>query len=170
MAAKLHGDLSRRERQIMDLVHQLGEASVGDVHKRLTDPPSYSAVRTMLRLLEKKGYLRHRRDGIKYVYRSTETPEKARRSALPKARQGAAPMSRQAKPRRGRRLRHVLGAALFVLAFGASAVYVFRQSFLVGETRIGRGSRSDDLHPSHVACHRQCSPKRVTQQGCARYL
>src|SRR5262249_3206732 len=49
---------------------------------RLADPPSYSAVRTMMRLLEEKGYLKHRRDGMKYIYRPTLAPEKARRSAL----------------------------------------------------------------------------------------
>jgi predicted transcriptional regulator len=66
----------------MDAVHQLGEGSVSDVLQRLADPPTYSTVRTMLRMLEGKGYLRHRRDGIKYVYRPTEATEKARRSAL----------------------------------------------------------------------------------------
>jgi BlaI family transcriptional regulator, penicillinase repressor len=82
MAKASHLDLGRRERQIMDTIHQLGEASVGDVLERLPDPPSYSAVRTMMRLLEEKGYLKHRRDGMKYVYRPTEAPGEARRSAL----------------------------------------------------------------------------------------
>jgi predicted transcriptional regulator len=82
MAKISYHDLGRRERQIMDVVHQLGEASVTQVRGGLRDPPSYSSVRTTMRLLEQKGYLRHRRDGIKYVYRSTEAPEKARRSAL----------------------------------------------------------------------------------------
>ena len=75
-------DLGRRERQIMDVVYQLGEASVGDVQQRLPDPPSYSAVRTMLRHLEGKGFLRHRREGTRYVYRPTQSRETARRSAL----------------------------------------------------------------------------------------
>lgn len=75
-------ELGRRERQIMDAVYQLGEASVGDVLERLPDPPSYSAVRTMIRLLERKGYLRHRKDGTKYVYRPTEPHESASRSAI----------------------------------------------------------------------------------------
>jgi predicted transcriptional regulator len=66
----------------MDAVYQLGEASVGDVLERLPDPPSYSAVRTMIRLLERKGYLRHRKDGTKYVYRPTEPHESASRSAI----------------------------------------------------------------------------------------
>ena len=55
---------------------------MGDVRDRIPDPPSYSAVRTMIRLLEEKGYLKHRREGMKYVYRPTEAPKKARRSAL----------------------------------------------------------------------------------------
>jgi BlaI family transcriptional regulator, penicillinase repressor len=74
--------LGARERQIMDAVFQLGEGSVSDVLQKLAEPPTYSTVRTMLRMLEQKGYLRHRRDGIKYVYRPTEATEKARRSAL----------------------------------------------------------------------------------------
>jgi BlaI family transcriptional regulator, penicillinase repressor len=82
MAKASHLDLGRRERQIMDAIHQIGEASVNDVLDRLPDPPSYSAVRTMMRLLEGKGYLKHRREGMKYVYRPTQAPDKARRSAL----------------------------------------------------------------------------------------
>jgi predicted transcriptional regulator len=82
MAKASHVNLGRRERQIMDAIHQLGEASVNDVLDRLPDPPSYSAVRTVMRLLEKKRYLKHRRDGMKYVYRPTEAPAEARRSAL----------------------------------------------------------------------------------------
>jgi predicted transcriptional regulator len=74
--------LGARERQIMDAVHQLGEGSVADVRRKLPDPPTYSTVRTMLRLLERKGHLKHRRDGIKYVYRPSQAPEEARRSAL----------------------------------------------------------------------------------------
>jgi predicted transcriptional regulator len=74
--------LGARERQIMDAVHQLGEGSVADVRRKLSDPPTYSTVRTMLRMLEKKGQLKHRRDGIKYVYRPSQAPEQARRSAL----------------------------------------------------------------------------------------
>jgi predicted transcriptional regulator len=66
----------------MDAIYQAGEASVADVLERLPDPPSYSAVRTMIRLLEKKGLLRHRQVGTKYVYRPVQSPEVARRSAL----------------------------------------------------------------------------------------
>jgi predicted transcriptional regulator len=79
---KSQRDLGRRERQIMDVVFELGEAAVSQVLARLPDPPSYSAVRTMIRHLEGKGYLRHRRDGIKYVYRPTEPKESVSRSAL----------------------------------------------------------------------------------------
>lgn len=82
MAKPSQIQLGARERQIMDAVHQLGEGSVTDVRGKLADPPTYSTVRTMLRLLEKKGHLKHRRDGIKYVYRPSQAPEEARRSAL----------------------------------------------------------------------------------------
>jgi len=74
--------LGARERQIMDAVYRLGEASVADVRSALADPPSYSAVRTMIRLLESKGHLEHRRDGVRYVYRPARPPEAARASAL----------------------------------------------------------------------------------------
>lgn len=75
-------ELGARERQIMDVIYSLGEASVGDVHQRLADPPSYSAVRTMIRLLETKGLLRHRSEGNKYIYRPTQSRETASRRAL----------------------------------------------------------------------------------------
>lgn len=75
-------ELGRRERQIMDALFSLGEGSVADVRSRLPDPPSYSAVRTMVRHLESKGYLRHRRSGTKYVYRPTQSHEVASRSAI----------------------------------------------------------------------------------------
>lgn len=75
-------ELGARERQIMDVIFSLGEASVGDVHERLADPPSYSAVRTMIRLLESKGLLRHRSEGNKYVYRPIQSRETASRRAL----------------------------------------------------------------------------------------
>src|SRR5262245_61730671 len=74
--------LGARERQIMGVIYQLEEASVGDVLERLADPPSYSAVRTMIRALEKKGLLRHRQVGTKYVYRPRTSRESASRSAL----------------------------------------------------------------------------------------
>ena len=79
---KSRRDLGRRERQIMDVIFELGEASVADVLARLPDPPSYSAVRTMIRHLEGKGLLRHRREGTKYIYRPCERKESVSRSAL----------------------------------------------------------------------------------------
>jgi predicted transcriptional regulator len=75
-------NLGRRERQILDVVFRLGEASVGDVLEHLPDPPAYDSVRTMIRLLERKGYLRHRREGTKYIYRPIQSHESASRSAL----------------------------------------------------------------------------------------
>jgi predicted transcriptional regulator len=77
-------DLARRERQIMNVIHQLGEATVADVHARLDDPPSYSAVRTMIRHLESKGLLKHRQEGKRYVYKATQSRQAASRSALRK--------------------------------------------------------------------------------------
>jgi len=74
--------LGARERQILDAIYRLGEASVAEVLANLSDPPSYSAVRTMIRALEKKNLLRHRQIGTKYVYRPTHSHESASRSAL----------------------------------------------------------------------------------------
>lgn len=83
MARKPHDQqLGRRERQIMEIVFRLGEASVADVRQALPDPPSYSAVRTMIRHLEGKGHLRHRRDGTRYLYRPTRSKDSASRAAL----------------------------------------------------------------------------------------
>jgi predicted transcriptional regulator len=77
-----HHQLSRRERQIMDVIFARGEATAADVAAELPDPPSYSAVRAMLRILEEKGVLRHREDGPRYVFMPTESRDKASRSAL----------------------------------------------------------------------------------------
>lgn len=74
--------LSRREGQIMDIVYARGEVTVADVLGDLPDPPSYSAVRALLRILEEKGFLAHRRDGPRYVYRPTVPHREARASAL----------------------------------------------------------------------------------------
>ena len=74
--------LSRRERQIMDVVYQLGEADVADVAARLPDRPAYNAVRVTLGILERKGHLAHRRAGARYVYAPTVPVERARRSAM----------------------------------------------------------------------------------------
>jgi BlaI family transcriptional regulator, penicillinase repressor len=75
-------ELGARERQIMDVIFALGQASVGEVHQRLPDPPSYSSVRTMIRLLESKGLLKHRQDGTKYVYWPTQSKVSASKKAL----------------------------------------------------------------------------------------
>ena len=78
----LVSDLGRRERQIMDVIFSLGQASVKEVHEGLPDPPSYSAVRTMIGYLEKKGLLRHHRDGLRYVYSPTDSQKSASQSAV----------------------------------------------------------------------------------------
>lgn len=75
------GDLGRRERQIMDVLFQLGQASAAQVREALPDPPSYSAVRGMLRLLEEKGFVKHDWDGPRHTYRPTADPAQAQRSA-----------------------------------------------------------------------------------------
>ena len=75
-------EVGRRERQILEIVYAKGQASVSEVLAALTDPPSYSAVRAMMNLLEEKGHLRHKEVGRKFVYLSTLSRDKARRSAL----------------------------------------------------------------------------------------
>src|SRR5215468_8884882 len=82
MTQKAHQDLSRRERQIMDIIYQLGQATASEVLERLPDPPTNSAVRAMLKLLEEKGFLKHIQDGVRYVFQPTLAREKARKSAL----------------------------------------------------------------------------------------
>lgn len=74
--------LSRRERQILDILYAKGEASAADVQESLPDPPSYSAVRALLRILEDKGHARHETRGQRYVYLPMEPREIARNSAL----------------------------------------------------------------------------------------
>lgn len=74
--------LSRRERQIMDIVFRRREVAVSDVLEELPDPPSYSAVRALLSLLLRKGHVRHRRDGKRYLYAPRVSAGKASRSAL----------------------------------------------------------------------------------------
>jgi len=79
---KAQKNLSRRERQIMDVIYELKEATATQVLERLPSPPSYSAVRALLRVLEQKGHLTHRQDGPRYVFAPTLPRERARRSAL----------------------------------------------------------------------------------------
>ena len=74
--------LSRREREMMDVIFRMERATAGEVMEAMADPPSYSAVRATLRVLEQKGLLRHEDDGTRYVYRPTLNREKARQSAL----------------------------------------------------------------------------------------
>jgi BlaI family transcriptional regulator, penicillinase repressor len=78
----LDHQLSRRERQIMDVLFQHGEITAAEVLERLVDPPSYSSVRALLRVLEEKGFVSHAQDGPRYVYRPKIGKERARRSAL----------------------------------------------------------------------------------------
>src|SRR5262252_5245234 len=82
MSKQAHINLSRRERQIMDIIYQRGQATAAEVTENLPDPPSYSAVRAMLRLLEEKGIVRHEQDGPRYAYLPVIGRERARRSAL----------------------------------------------------------------------------------------
>ena len=74
--------LSRREREIMDVIFGLGEAAAEDIRARLTDPPTSSAVRAMLARLETKGHIRHREEGLRYVYAPTVARATARKAAL----------------------------------------------------------------------------------------
>lgn len=82
MSGHPHAELGRRERQIVEALHRLGTGSVAEVRDALPDPPSYSAVRTMLGLLEDKGYVGHTEDGRRYVYHPVVPREKVSRSAL----------------------------------------------------------------------------------------
>jgi len=82
MSKERHRNLSRRERQMMDILYQRGRASAAEIHQALPDPPSYSAVRAKLRVLEEKGHVRHEAEALHYVYVPTLPRETARRSAL----------------------------------------------------------------------------------------
>jgi BlaI family transcriptional regulator, penicillinase repressor len=75
-------NLSRRERQIMDILFSRGRATAAEIHEALPDRPSYSAVRAKLRVLEEKGHVRHQAEDLRYVYLPTVRRETARRSAL----------------------------------------------------------------------------------------
>lgn len=77
-----HRDLSRRERQILDILYQRGRATAAEVQATLPEPPSYSAVRALLRILEDKGHVRHEHDGPRYVYLPTIARGNAQRSAM----------------------------------------------------------------------------------------
>jgi predicted transcriptional regulator len=77
-----HDELSRRERQIIDILYANGRATAAEVQSLLPDPPSYSAVRAMLRILEEKGHVRHEQDGPRYIYLPTVARDNAKRSAM----------------------------------------------------------------------------------------
>jgi len=82
MAQPLHTTLSRRERQIMDILYRIGRATVNEVMAELQGPPNYSTVRTQLRVLETKGHVRHEEQGLRYVYIPTAPRYSVRQSAL----------------------------------------------------------------------------------------
>ena len=82
MTSRDPGTLSRRERQIMDVIYRLGRATAQEVQDNLPDAPSYSAVRALLRVLRDKGHVEHHSDGPRYVYLPTVPREQARESAL----------------------------------------------------------------------------------------
>jgi len=76
------GGFSRRERQIMDALYALERASAAQIHEAMADPPSYTAVRTLLTILEKKGHVSHESDGVRYLYRPVAAREDAGKSAI----------------------------------------------------------------------------------------
>lgn len=82
MTQPLQNQLSRRERQIMDILYRLGEAGAAEVVAHLPDRPAYNSVRVTLGILERKGVVRHRREGSRYVYSPTQPAEAVRESAL----------------------------------------------------------------------------------------
>ena len=82
MAGRPHSSLSKRERQIMDVLYKLGRASAAEIRGRLDGAPSDSTVRTQLRVLEGKGHVRHEEHGLRYLYIPTVPRHSARRSAL----------------------------------------------------------------------------------------
>src|SRR6187431_724869 len=82
MASRLHPALSRRERQIMDALYRSGRATAAEIQRQRAGAPSYSTVRTQLRVLETKGHVRHEEQGLRYVYSPTVPRHSARKSAL----------------------------------------------------------------------------------------
>jgi predicted transcriptional regulator len=82
MENRLQNELSKRERQIMDAIYKKKSASVKEVLDEIRDPPSYSAVRAMINILEGKGFLMHKKSGLKYIYSPTISPKKAMNSAV----------------------------------------------------------------------------------------
>jgi predicted transcriptional regulator len=75
-------ELTRRERQVMNILHRRGASTVTEIMDELPDPPTYSAVRSILRILGEKKLVRHREDGPRYIYEPAESPDRVRESAL----------------------------------------------------------------------------------------
>jgi predicted transcriptional regulator len=83
MAKKLAPpDVTRRERQILDVLYRTGRATAAEIQQGMPNPPGYSAVRTLLRILEEKGHVRHEQEGARYVYLPRVEPDRAKRSAM----------------------------------------------------------------------------------------
>ena len=82
MNGKLQNDLSKRERQVMAIIYRRNNASVNDVLEAIPNPPSYSAVRSVVNILEEKGFIKHKKQGKKYVYSPTISRKKATSSAV----------------------------------------------------------------------------------------
>ena len=82
MTKRTYLNLSTRERQIMDILYRFGQASAAEVQANMPDPPSYSAVRATLRILEDKGHVQHQQDGPRYLFRPAVARDKAKRSAV----------------------------------------------------------------------------------------
>jgi BlaI family transcriptional regulator, penicillinase repressor len=74
--------LSRRERQVMNIIYARGHATAAEIHEALPDPPTFSATRAVIRTLQEKGHITHQEQGLRYIYRPVVPPEKARRSAV----------------------------------------------------------------------------------------
>ncbi len=82
MTKRSYLNLSTRERQIMDILYRFGQASAAEVQANMPEPPSYSAVRATLRILEDKGHVQHQQDGPRYLFRPAVARDKAKRSAV----------------------------------------------------------------------------------------
>nr|MBN2277280.1 BlaI/MecI/CopY family transcriptional regulator [candidate division Zixibacteria bacterium] len=80
--SRLFDRLSMRERQIMDIIYRMEKATAAEIHRTLPDPPSYSAVRALLGILEEKGFVRHEKEGRQYIYHPTLNRDTAARSAM----------------------------------------------------------------------------------------
>jgi predicted transcriptional regulator len=82
MTGKQLNQLSRRERQIMDAIYSRGAATVAEVREAIPDPPGYSAVRALLKILEEKGVVQHKQDGPRYIYMATAKRDRVKTWAL----------------------------------------------------------------------------------------